>query len=529
MLERGVGEAGLDQRAGLGGRAGDGGAPGPVEALLLVGLHGQTGAEEPDDAGPGEGQQLSEARSRRAGGQVAEEPVPPAADVAEPDELGVGGEQAEEDREILAVRRVVTAGQVIGDVGAQRFLERLGRCVADAFQGPVEGVEVEPVGGVGHGLGDDAGQFGAARVGGGVLLGEDLVGQGGALGVGGEQPVVVGVAQLLRDHRPDIAPEVQRPGPAQQLIGPLRPQVLWQRRSFTGPAVADLRVVRDAAPRSDVQHGFTARRQVDPVLVASAASFGEQDHQIDEGEPEAPDDDRLPGAQGVEVAVGGEVGGQMDEVVPPGEGAQPLLLGLPLGVEVAYGQDDEIGGQGFGAALEPDVLAAAARPGDGEGGGAVLVHGDAGRQSGQGAVVGPAQIGALEPSGGEVRSGEAVYLGEHGGIRVRDHTARADVLGPGVQGRARHDGAGQIHRLVGEHGDVLGHGVHPQQRRLVGAPDPSAARRVGVDQVDVQARIPVQLNGVGGDALDDSGAPGAAADHHDAGCGGHRAPAVPRA
>ncbi len=124
----------------------------------------------------------------------------------------------------------------------------------------------------------------------------------------------------------------------------------------------------------------------------------------------------------------------------PGEVAQPRLLGLLLGVEVADGEHDEVGEERFGSALEPDALAAAARAGDGEGGGAVFVDGDAARQGGARSLVGPAQIGALEPPGGEVASGEAVDLGEHGGVGVRGDAPGAHVVGPGVQGRSRHDG-----------------------------------------------------------------------------------------
>lgn len=425
--------------------------------------------------------------------------------------------------------RVVTAGQVGGDVVAQPFLERLAALVRHAVQRPVERVQVQPVGGVGYGTGDQVGQLGAAGVGGGVLRVEDLGVQGGAPGVGGEQPVVVGVAELLGDQRPHIAPEVERPGAAQQLVGPFRGQVPWQGRAFAGPGVADLRVVRDPAPRSHVQHGLAPRRHVDPVLVASAAPLGEQDHQVDEGEAEAADDDRSTGGQCGEVGVGGEVGRQVDQPVPRREVAQLGLLRLLFGVQVADGQDDEVGEERFGAVLQPHALAGAARSGDGEGGGAVLVHGDGGRQGRQGALVGPAQIGALEPPAGEVLAGEAAYLGEYGGLGVGGDDSGADVLGPGVQGGPRDDRSGQLHRLVGEHGDVLGHGVHPEQRRLVRPPDPSAAGRVGVDEVDVQGQIPVQLTGVGGDAFDDAGAARAAADHRQGGSGAHRAPAVPRA
>lgn len=58
MAERGVGEAGLDQGACLDVLAGHGGGARPEDAALLVGLDGDGGAEEADDAGPGEGEEL---------------------------------------------------------------------------------------------------------------------------------------------------------------------------------------------------------------------------------------------------------------------------------------------------------------------------------------------------------------------------------------------------------------------------------------------------------------------------------------
>lgn len=271
-------------------------------------------------------------------------------------------------------------------------------------------------------------------------------------------------------------------------------------------------MVRDSPPRSDVQHRLLARGQVDErvalALVPSAAALGEQHHQVDEGEAEAPDDDGLTGGQCAEVAVGGEVGRQVDEAVAGGEACQGLLLRVGFGVEVAHGEDDEVGEEGCGGAFQPDPLAPLAGAADPHGGGAVFVDGDGGGQRGAGPLVHPAQIGALLGAGGE---GAAVDAGPFG------------------DGGSGPDGARQVHGLVGEHGDVLGPGVHPEQRGLFGAPDPAGAGRVRVDEVDVEGAVAVHLGQVGGEPFEEAGPPRPGAHDHDRGTEAHRAPAVPRA
>jgi hypothetical protein len=174
----------------------------------------------------------------------------------------------------------------------------------------------------------------------------------------------------------------------------------------------------------------------------------------------------------------------VDQAVGAGVRAQRGLLRVGFGVQVAEGEDDGVGEERARTARQPDPLPALARPGDAHGAVGVVVHGDLRRQRGHRPVVGPAQIRALDPAADE-------------GVPVE--------AGPLVQGGALPDGSGHLDAGVGEHGDVLGAGVHPQQRRLLGPPDPSGARRVGVDEVDVEARSGRQFGGVGGDPLQDAG------------------------
>lgn len=182
------------------------------------------------------------------------------------------------------------------------------------------------------------------------------------------------------------------------------------------------------------------------------------------------------------------------------------LLFVEFGVQVAEGEHHQVGDEGLGAAFEPHPLPPLARPADPRGAGAVLVHGDGGRQRGHGVLVHPAQVRALRPPAGE---GAGVQAGPFGEGGPRAHRA---VLLDGV---------------VGEHGDVLGHGVHPKERRLVGPPDPSAARGMRVHQVDVEGPVSVQGRDVGGEPLQEAGPPRTGSYHHDGRA--HRAPAEPRA
>ncbi len=195
-----------------------------------------------------------------------------------------------------------------------------------------------------------------------------------------------------------------------------------------------------------------------------------------------------------------------------------VLRQLPLpvvgfGVEVAEGEDDQVGGERGGPALQPHPLALLARALHPQRAARVVVHDGVRGQSRHGALVHPAQVRALGPP-----------VGEGAAVQGR----------PLVQGGPGPYRAGHVDRVVGEHGDVLGVRVHPQQRGLPVAPDASGARRMRVHEVDVEAAAVVQLGGVGGDALQQSGAARSGADDDEGGPGalrgaGHRVRSVPRA
>jgi hypothetical protein len=177
-------------------------------------------------------------------------------------------------------------------------------------------------------------------------------------------------------------------------------------------------------------------------LVAAAAPLGEQHHQVDEGEPEAAYEHRFAGGEAREVGVGGEVGRQVHEPVPLGVGRQLPLFVVGSGVEVALREDDGVGGERRRDALQPHRLATRVRPGHAHRPAPVVMDDGAGRQTGHGLLVHPAQVPALLAAPGE-------------GAPVES--------GPFVEGRARQDGARDVHRVVGEHRDVLGLRVHPEQ------------------------------------------------------------------
>ncbi|GHG19256.1 hypothetical protein GCM10017667_62620 [Streptomyces filamentosus] len=135
------------------------------------------------------------------------------------------------------------------------------------------------------------------------------------------------------------------------------------------------------------------------------------------------------------------------------------------------------------------------------------MEGDGGGQLGADPFVRPAQVGALFGAGGEAAAVGAGPFGEGGSGAHRSFEA---------------DG------VVGEDGDVLGAGVHPEQRGLVGAPDPAGAGRVRVDEVEVEGPVAVQLGQGGREPLQEAGAARSRADDHQRG-GAHRPVPVPRA
>ena len=144
--------------------------------------------------------------------------------------------------------------------------------------------------------------------------------------------------------------------------------------------------------------------------------------------------------------------------------------------------------------------------------GAVQVHPHARGQPAEHVLQHPAQVGALQAAAGERGGGDGGQLVDQLG------TDLGAGLRPLPERRARHDRALADDRLVGVHGDVGGHRVHREQRRLRVPPDAARAGRVRVDEVHVQA-VGVQLGRARGEALQQAGATRARSDDHDRGHG----------
>ncbi len=458
----------------------------------------------------------------------------------QPRQLPVEGQQGEERPEVRAELRILTAGDIRGDVGPQMLLERVRGGEGHALQRPVQRLEVQPVRRVRHRRGDQRRHLRVVPAESVVRGGEVLPGERGPGGVGVEQLVIVAVADLLRHQRPHVPPQVQRAALGEQRVHRGGTEVAGQRGARTLEPVAGFGVVRHPASRPDVQHGFTPRGNVAEGAVGAgaeppAAPLREQRRQVDEGQPEAAQQDVLAGAQPGQVRVGGEHRREVETAVPAGEVGEHPVLGGRFGADVPLGEDHQVGGESRGAVREPHQLRAVRRAGDPGRRGAVPLDGHRRGKLGQHPAEHPVQVGALRPAGGEVGRVQRAQLGEHlrvGGLGVRGVAgAPAGELGrPLGQRRARPHRALDGGRLVGEHRDVLRHRVHPQQPGLLVPPYPPRPGRMRVDQMDVQRPCVVpEFGRVGGDALQQpGGARPRADDGQDRGCGraAHRSPPV---
>jgi hypothetical protein len=287
-----------------------------------------------------------------------------------------------------------------------------------------------------------------------------------------------------------------------------------QLRSRRLQAVADLRAVRHASPAADVEDGlasrrFVAERAVVLLDVASAAALGEQHHQVDEGEAEPAHDHRLSRPDGVEVEVSGVGGWHVNQAVLLGEARVRLEVGRHVDVEVAEREHDDVDGNGP-LVFQVHHLLAIRSAGHVERDGGVLDDGDPGRRLAADPLEHPSQVCALELTGGEAHAVELADLAHHGLAR---QLVVAHQRGPLVERRARHDRSLALDAVVGEHRDVLGHRVHPEERRLLVAPHATAARWVGVDEVDLERTVAHQLARVGDEPLEERRSRRTGADH----------------
>lgn len=222
---------------------------------------------------------------------------------------------------------------------------------------------------------------------------------------------------------------------------------------------------------------------------------------------------------------------EVEAAVPAGEGGVVAVLGGGEGADGALGEDHQVAG----AVGQMDVLGAGGGTGDGGRGGAVPLDGDGGRQLGQRPAEHPVQVGALGAAGGEVVPGQRAELGEYArvgrfGVGRVARAAAGELGGPLGERGTRTYRALDGGRLVGEHRDVLGHRVHPQQPGLLVPPDPPGPGRVRVHQMDVQLPLSVpQFGRVGGDPLQQPRGTRARADDDQDGRGraaAHRSPPI---
>ncbi len=337
-----------------------------------------------------------------------------------------------------------------------------------------------------------------------------------ALGVRLEEPAVVGHRELEHDERPHLRAVVERGRPAAERREAGTRQVA-QRRGTVRAAdlVTELRVVGHSAARSDVEHRLAPARVVGEVGAlpreAAAPALAEQDDEVHERQPHATHDDGLPGPQVLEVEVGGVAGRDVGQAGPARLLEETPLFRCRCLVEVALGEDDEVGLEGAAVRqrhpLAPPVVD------DGDRTSSVGVDGDTLRQRVDDPAPGPVEVVGLHDARRE-------RAGRHPPGRRRGVGAG----GPLGEGRARQDRPRAPDRRVSEHGDVLRLGVHPEQRRLVRAPDAPPAGRVRVDDVDVDPlHRAADVTGVGAQPLDDPEGARARPDDDDATLG-HAAP-----
>ncbi|KZX20509.1 hypothetical protein ACH61_02378 [Rathayibacter tanaceti] len=555
-------EAGVDERARSDHAIGRGAARDEA-ALLLGGDDADTGAEEVDDARLRQCEQLVEAVRGRAAREEAEPAEPPAVQIfdARPRRpLGRGGEVGEE--EVAAQHREEQAhcgavlltgaqGEVAPDVGAHRLLHRGRVLEPGAGQRTVEVGEEEPVGLVGHGLGDqrrerpriveDPRGVGPECRDGVALRGLETGPAGGGehrcarieprerlreprpvgahpLGVAGEQLAVVAPEQLLGDRRPDVLGEVEGSAARAQPIGDGggEPAELG-RRPLQGRT--DLGVVRHAAAAADHDPRLSARRQVPQgtgliALETAAPALGEQHHQVDGHESEAAHDHIPARGQSAEVRVGGKRRREVVEAVPRGESGQARLLLRRQRAAVTEREQHEIGGERV-AGVEDDQLPAVVVADDLGGARPVLSDLDVRSERGDRLPVEPAEVEALQPASGEAVASEPVDLAADGGVSgVEDHLAGAHGLRPLDQRRAGAYGALDRRARVGEHRDVGGERVELQQRRLLVAPDAAGADRERIDEVDDEPPG-AELGSVRGEPFEHAHRPRSTADDHE--------------
>ena len=183
------------------------------------------------------------------------------------------------------------AGDVGGDMIGDVAVQRVARCERDAGKRLVERGDVEVVGGVGHGLGEERVELGSpSRL---VVSRRELVpARRRALGMRDEQLVVVRPADLLGDDGQHVREEVEWFGAREQRGDRGVVEEVGERRERCEQSVRQLRSVGHAAARADVQHRLEPARLVRERAVgsldeATAAALGHQGDEVGERLAEA--------------------------------------------------------------------------------------------------------------------------------------------------------------------------------------------------------------------------------------------------
>ena len=350
------------------------------------------------------------------------------------------------------------------------------------------------------------------------------------LRVGLEQPPVVRHRKLEHDERPHLRAVVERGAAVAEGGQPFRGQVAQWRRTGAGRAdlVAELGVVGHATPGADVEHRLPPARVVGEGRALAreppTTPLAEQDDEVDEGQSHAAHEHRLTGLEPREIEVGRVPRRQVGESGGCCGLEDAAFLRTRRLVEVALRENHEVGLDGL-TGREVDALPHAALGGGaegralscvGEGCGPcrVVVHGHPVGQPRGGPLPRPREVARLEHARGE-GAGALQCSACRGG------SGQARPLG---QRGARVDGPLALHRLVGEDGDVLRLGVHPEQGRLRGAPDAATPWRLGVDHVQLDRLTSGLLPQPARETFDDAERARARADEGDRARRGHAAP-----
>ena len=345
-------------------------------------------------------------------------------------------------------------------------------------QGPVEPLEVQPVHGVRDGGADQRRQLRCVPPQRRERGQELLPRAGDQLRMSPEQLVVPAERDLLGHQRPQVPAQVQWP---RQRVDHVGGEEVRDRRPATAQRVLGLRVVGRTPRRPDDQARLRPRGHVPAVDEPTPAPLEQQHDEIDEREPQPAREHGLPRLDDREIRVRGLLRRDVPQPALARRGLQRELGGRGCGVQVPGREDHGVRDQRRlpvqGEDLPPADLGQPGRPHR------VHVHPDLRREPVDDRTQHRGEVSALQPPAREGRRRDRPQLGDEVLRPARDVRPRRRPVREGGPG---HDRALADHRVVRPHRDVPGHRVHREQRGLRVPPDPSRARGVRVDEVDVQ-------------------------------------------